>query len=179
MATKTSGTIYLRKKVTQDGSSLVEDSLDLSSFINLAEGKCMRINQIWFQWSTDNYGTINGTDVSASGPDGASIAGQVTTASRATAGLASLSGNATVALNNLYAHVDSNQHIDFIAQDSGLNPVDFNDGYIVATDTLYFAVKGSTVDTWADDLIMSCILECETVKLSKDDAIALAVSQLA
>jgi len=175
MARKDSAVFYLRKKVTSSGTSFVEESIDLSSFVDLPKGKCLRVRQCWFQWSTDNYGPILGVDVSASGPAGASIGGQITTTTRT--GFSSLAGKETIALNNLYAYVDTNETIEFIAQDSGLNPVDFDDGYIVATDAIYFGVKGST-DTFAAALNMSVLMEVEVVTLNKDDAISLATSQL-
>jgi len=176
MAKKTSGTMYLRKRITSNGGTFAQDSLDLSSFVDLPEGVCLRINQIWFQWSTDNFGTIEAADVAAAGPAGASIQGQITTASRTTR--AGFTSNSAVALNNLYAHVDAVPSIDMINQDSGLNPVDFNKGFIVATDSLFFACQMGA-DTFADELNMSCLIECEMIKLNKDDAITLAVSQLA
>ena len=178
MAKVTSGNLYLRKTITQNGSSMVEESIDLSSFVNLPQGECLRIKQVWFEWTTDNFGTINGTDIGASGAaQGASISGQITTTSRAALGVVSFESAGCVAKNNLYAHIDATANIDMITHDSVLNPYEFSDGYIVAVDTLYFGCKGSTVDLWADDLNMTCLIECETVKLSEKDAIALAVGQ--
>jgi hypothetical protein len=176
MAKKTSGIFFLRKTLTSDGATFAQDSLDISSFVNLTDGECVRIKNIWFEWTSDDFFTISGTDIAASGAAaGASISGQVTTDSKST--IHSFAATGMVAKNNLYAHIDATANIDFISQDTGLNPYDFQDGYIVATDSIYFGAKGSAVDTWANDLMMTVLLECETVKLSKDDATALLVGQ--
>jgi len=176
MAKKTSGIFFLRKTLTTNGASFAQDSLDISSFVNLTNGECMRIRNIWFEWTSDDYFTIAGTDIAASGATaGASMSGQVTTDSKTT--INSFAATGMVAKNNIYAHIDATANIDFISQDTGLNPYDFQDGYIVATDSIYFGTKGSSVDTWANDIMMTVLLECETVKLTEKDATALLVGQ--
>ena len=180
MARKSSGIFFLRKTVaTSTDGTFTQDNLDISSFVNLTDGECLRVRNIWFEWTdTDNL-PIHGIDVGASGAaKGASMGGQITTDSKST--LHSFGATGMVAKNNLYAHIGAVADLDFIAQDTGLNPYDFKDGYIVATDAIYFGTmptNGGAAYRFATSLNMTVLLECETVKLSKEDATALLVGQ--
>ena len=108
---------------------------------------------------------------------GASVSGQITTDSKTQ--IHSFGATGMVAKNNVYAHIGVSQDLDLFASDTGLNPYDFKDGYIVATDTIYFGTRQSTgvANRFVDDVKMTVLLECETVKLSKEDATALLVGQ--
>ena len=170
------GTFFLRQYVDTNGTTFAEASLDISSFVNPLQGEVLRVKQAWTDWTSDDAAPIAGTDVAASGATaGASAGGQVTTASRT--GLINLTNNDLVVKNNIYAHIDATANIDMIEQIEGLNPVQFDDGYMVATDTLYFGVDQSSVDSFANNIRYSVMLECEVVKLSLADAQAVLVSQ--
>lgn len=180
MAKKSSGIFFLRKSVdaSTDGT-FTQDNIDISSFVNLTQGECLRIRNIWFEWTaTDNLPLV-GLDVGASGTaKGASMGGQVTTDSKTS--LHSFGATGMIAKNNIYAHINTAADMDFIAQDSGLNPYDFEDGYIVATDAIYFGTMPSDAGATArfsNAVRLTCLLECETVKLTEKDATALLVGQ--
>ena len=79
--------------------------------------------------------------------------------------------------DQIYAHVDATANIDMIAPTASLNPVDYDDGYLVATDSLYFGVDQNTVDGFANNISYSVLLECEIVRMSLSDAQAVLVSQ--
>jgi len=180
MARKTSGIFFLRKTVSAstDGT-FTQDNVDISSFVNLTDGECLRIRNLWFEWTDENNLPIHGIDIGASGTaKGATMGGQVTTDSKTS--LHSFGATGMVAKNNIYAHIGSVADIDFIAQDTGLNPYDFKDGYIVATDAIYFGTMpsdGGAAYRFANVIRMTCLLECETVTLSREDATALLVGQ--
>lgn len=174
--TKT-GTFFLRQYVTMNGTTFNEQSLDISSFVNPLQGEVLRIKQSWTDW-TEGSQPITGDAIHAAGAaGGASAGGQVTTASRT--GLINLTNNDLVTKSTLYAHVDATANVDYMQQQEGLNPVDFDDGYMVATDTLYFGINSNDTDTWAKNSVIaySVMLECEVVKLSLADAQAVLVSQ--
>ena len=170
------GTFFLRQYVDLNGVTFAQTSIDISSFVNPLEGEVLKIKQSWTDWTDDGSKPISGTDVAASGAVAqASAGGQVTTVSRT--GLINLTSNDLVTKNNIYVHIDATANIDMLEQVEGLNPVDFNDGYLVATDNLYFGIDSSDVDTWANNIRYSVMLECEVVKLSLADAQAVLVSQ--
>jgi len=179
MARKTSGIFFLRKTLTCLASGVfAQDNIDISSFVNLTRGECLRIRNIWFEWTdTDNL-SIDGDNVGATGAvKGVSCAGQITTDSKTS--VHSFGATGMIAKNNIYAHIGAVKDVDMVQQDTGLNPYDFKDGYIVATDAIYL---GSIMPTDADfrfltDIKLTVLFECETVTLSREDATALLVGQ--
>jgi len=63
-------------------------------------------------------------------------------------------------------------------EDRAMNPADFKDGFIVASDNIQFAVKSATGAAEFSANIRCCvILECEQVKMSAKDAQAILLSQ--
>jgi hypothetical protein len=173
---KVSGTFFLRQYVDLDGTTFAETSIDISSYVNVLEGHVLRVKKGWSEFTSDNAQPINGTDVAASGAAaGASAAGQVTTETRT--GLLNLTNTNQMLKNQIYVHIDATANIDFLTEDEGLNPMDFEDGYLVATEGIFFGIKSSDVDTWANNIRFSVILECEIVRLSLSDAQAVLVSQ--
>jgi len=172
----TSSTFFLRQYVTTDGTNFAQTTIDISSFVDVLNGHVLKVKRGWSEWTSDDAKPISGTDVRASGAaQGASASGQVTTESRT--GILSLTNTNLLMKNQIYAHVDSTANIDFLTEDEGLNPMDFEDGYLVATEGIFFGVDTSDVDTWAANISFNVILECEIVKLSLSDAQAVLVSQ--
>ena len=64
-----------------------------------------------------------------------------------------------------------------ITNETSVNPSDFEDGYLIATDAIHLNVNQGSGDTFANDIAVKCMLECEIVKLSLPDAQAVLVSQ--
>ena len=167
-----SGTFFLRKEQDTDGTDYIEGSIDVSSFVNVLEGELLRIKQVWFSWTSDQGGPVLGADLGAS--KGCSAVGCVTTETQTA--VSGFTRNSLVGKNTLYAHTDSNTDIDMITNETSVNPVDFDDGYLVATDGIFLGVNQSA-DSFASDIRCSIMLECEIVKLSLTDAQAVLVSQ--
>jgi hypothetical protein len=171
-----SGTFFLRKEQDTNGTTYAESSIDVSSFVNVLEGELLRVKQIWFSWTSDNGDSVTGTDVRASGAvQGASAIACVNTQSQTA--IKGFSDNSLMGKNTLYAHVDSTANIDMITNETSVNPVDFDDGYLVATDGVFLGVNQNATDSWAANIRCSIMLECEIVKLSLTDAQAVLVSQ--
>jgi hypothetical protein len=105
---------------------------------------------------------------------GCSALASISTESRTTTG--DLSNNDVVSLNYIYAHSDSNTLIDMITNNTSVNPADYDDGYLVATDAIHLNVDESA-NTFANPVMAQCLMECEIVKLSLSDAQAVLVSQ--
>jgi len=168
-----SGTFFLRKEQdTAAASAFSSGSIDVSSFVNVLDGELLRIKQAWYSWTSDNGAPILGADVGTS--KGCSATAVITT--EATTTVAGFTNNALVSKNVLYAHSDSNTDIDYITNETSVNPVDFDDGYLVATDAIHLGVSESA-DAFAARIRCSIMLECEIVKLSLSDAQAVLVSQ--
>ena len=168
-----SGTFFLRAVDITDGATMQSTSTDVSSFVNVLDGELLRIKQIWWQWGSDGGGPVRGADLGASA--GCSATASISTESRTTVG--SMSSNDIVSQNTLYAHSDSGTNIDFIGNETSANPSDFDDGYLVATDAIFLNVNQGSGDTFANDIAVTAMMECEIVKLSLSDAQAVLVSQ--
>jgi len=169
-----SGTFFIRQYIAMDGINFAQASIDVSSFVNVLDGEVLKIKRVWTDW-TEGSAPITGDAIAASGAAaGASAGGQVTTESRT--GLINLSNTKLIAKNTLYAHIDATANIDYMQQQEGLNPLDFEDGKLVATDTLYFGIKSNDVDTWAKDITYTVMMECVIFKMSLSDAQAVLVS---
>jgi hypothetical protein len=167
-----SGTFFLRtEQDTAAASALTSTSIDVSSFVNVLDGELLRIKQVWFSWSSDNGAPILGADVGTS--KGCSATAVITTEEPTSY---SFVNNDLVAKNILYAHSDSNTDLDFITNETSVNPMDFDDGFLVATDAIFLAA-GESADAFANRIRASVIMECEIVKLSLTDAQAVLVSQ--
>jgi len=167
-----SGTFYLKDNVITDSGTFVDSTTDISSFVNVLDGEVLRIKQIWWEWETDAGGPVLGADLGTS--KGCSAASSVSTQQRTTIG--SLQNSSIVSINTLYAHSDSNTDIDMITNSTSVNPADFEDGFLVATDALYLNIDMSG-DTFAGNIRANVMMECEIVKLSLSDAQAVLVSQ--
>ena len=169
-----SGTFFLTKHVDggTTGTGFQQEEIDISSFVNVLQGEVVRVKQCWFEWNSDQGGPILSADVGAN--NGASADAQVTVESRTTR--SSFTNNAVMAKNSVYTHCAGAGQLDFYATEMGMNPTDFEDGYLVATDAIYLGISDSA-DPFTADIRCSIKLECEIVKLSLSDAQAVLVSQ--
>lgn len=169
-----SGTFFLSKQV--DGGTTAtgfqQSEIDISSFVNVLQGEVVRVKQVWFQWSDDSGGPIASASIGAN--NGASADAQVTVESQT--GRANFTNNAVMAKNSVYTHCAGAGQMDFYATEMGMNPTDYEDGYLVATDSIYLGMPES-LDPFTNDIRCSVKLECEIVKLSLSDAQAVLVSQ--
>lgn len=167
-----SGTFFLGTTVNSNGITFESTSIDISSFVNVLDGELLRIKQLWWEWGSDDGSPVKGADVGANA--GCSAFASVSTETRTTVG--SLSNNDIVSLNTLYAHCTASTDIDFISNSTSVNPADYEDGFLVATDALHLNVDESS-DTFANPVRCTVKMECEIVKLSLSDAQAVLVSQ--
>lgn len=167
-----SGTFFLRKEQDTNGTTFAEGSIDVSSFVNVLQGELLRVKQCWFSWTSDNGSSVQGADLGAS--KGCSAIACVTT--EQIDSVKGFTANSLLGKNTLYAHTDANTDIDMITNETSVNPVDFDDGYLVATDSIHLGVNQSA-DSFANNIRCSIMLECEIVKLSLTDAQAVLVSQ--
>jgi len=62
------------------------------------------------------------------------------------------------------------------SEDASLNPERFTNGYLIAVEQLYFATQKNG-NIASGDVTVSVVLECTVEKLSKEAALALALSQ--
>ena len=178
MARKSSSVFYLRKGVDTDGVSFNSSNIDISAYIDTLKGSVLRINQVWFEWTSDDGGPIECADVHASDGTCSAVA-QLTTESQD--GIQPLSNTSMIAKHQIYHTVDNTSGtllMTMIHEDNSMNPADFNDGFLVANDTIQLGVSSSpSPHNYASDIRCVALLECEQVKMTASDAQAVLLSQ--
>lgn len=177
MARKSSGVFYLRKYVETNAGNYASKDIDISAYIDTLKGSVLRINQVWFEWTSDDGSPIEVADV---GVDKSVNAGcQIVTESQTS--LQPLSNTSLVAKHQLYLTTDNQSgtnNLILMHEDRAMNPADFDDGYLVANDTIQVGVQDSAAPhTFANPVRCAVILECEQVKMSAKDAQAILLSQ--
>ena len=137
----------------------------------------MRINKCWFEWTSDDGGPIEVADVGAD--ETCSAVAQLTTESQT--GIQPLSNTSMIAKHQIYhttEDVSGTNLMSMIHEDNSMNPADFNDGFLVANDTIQFGVSASpSPHTYAANIRCVVLLECEQVKMTASDAQAVLLSQ--
>jgi len=178
MARKESSVFYLRKGVDTDGTAFNSSNMDISAYIDTLQGHVLRINQVWFEWTSNDGGPIETADVSATQATASAVA-QLTTESQTS--IQPLSNNSMIAKHQIYHSVDDVSGTPLfvmIHEDNSMNPADFNDGFLVANDTIQLGVSCSpSPHTYTEDIRAVVVLECEQVKMTAKDAQSILLSQ--
>jgi len=177
MARKASSTFFLRKAAQTDGIAFNSADIDISAFIDTLEGKVLRVNQVWFEWTSDDGGPIESADIGTD--ETCSAVAQITTESQT--GIVPLTNTSMMAKHQIYhttEDVSGTNLISMIHEDNSMNPADFNEGFLVANDTIQLGVSASpSPHTYAADIRCTIVLECEKVKMTAGDAQAVLLSQ--
>ena len=177
MASKTGSVFYLRKGVDTNGTAFNSSNIDISAYIDTLNGKVLRVNQVWFEWTSDDGGPIECADVGAD--ETCSAVAQLTTETQD--GIQPLTNNSMFAKHQIYhttEDVSGTNLMSMIHEDNSMNPADFNDGYLVANDTIQLGVSASpSPHTYANDIRCVVLLEVERVKMTANDAQTVLLSQ--
>lgn len=178
MAKKTSGTLYLRKTVETNGSTFNSGNIDVSAYVNPLDGEVLRIKKVWGEWASDSGGAILTADVD--GTDGsASAMAQLTTVSQDS--IKQIVDSSLFFKTQLYCTVDNasgTQLFTLMREDNAMNPTDFEDGFLVASDIIQVGVNCSPApQAFVSDIEFQVLIECERVKMSQSDAFAVLSAQ--
>jgi len=177
MARKTSSVFYLRKGADTNTGTYNSSDIDISAYIDTLKGHVLKINQVWFEWTSDSGGPITVADIGVDHSVAASA--QLTTESQTT--IQSLTNTSMIAKNQIYFSTtdeSGTNRIDMIHEDRAMNPADFDDGFLVANDTIQLGVNDlGGVGAFTQPVRCVVLLECEQVKMSAADAQAILLSQ--
>jgi hypothetical protein len=177
MAKKDSSVFYLRKAVDTDGGTFASSDIDISAYIDTLKGNVLRVSKVWFEWTSDDGGPIETADVGADKT--CSAVAQITTESQT--GIQPLSNTSMVAKHQIYHTTDNTSGTNnfiMIHEDTAMNPADFDDGFLVANDTIQLGLSQSpSPHTYDNNIRCVIMLECEQVKMSASDAQAILLSQ--
>lgn len=177
MARKSSSVFYLRKLVETNAGTFASADIDISAYIDTLKGNVLRVNQVWFEWTSDNGAPITVADVGVDHT--VTAAAQITTESQT--GLVPLTNTSLVAKHQIYMTTEDASGTNLLTnyhEDRAMNPADFDDGFLIANDTIQLGVNdGASPHDFSSPVRCSVILECEQVKMSAKDAQAILLSQ--
>ena len=180
---KASDTFFLRGQVVTDSSTQlrVESTIDLGAFVNLGSSKpqILRIHSIQ-QQICDSDGLVPTVDASgAVGEDRTAFLNSVISTKPTELGTGDLPQlnldeviyTAAVNFTNGRNSVDNG----FQTSASDIAPQHLKNGILVGVDTLYLYALGD--NAFAEDVHVNFMLECTVEPATRENAIAIALSQ--
>lgn len=171
MARKRTSTFFLRADQNiNDDNVFYEGEIDLGAYVNVLDKAVLSIKSIQCA-----YTGADGQMPNIQAGEAAAAQWQLTTQSQSTHVL--ISDKSVVASGLLTAFEQGSSTIATIPQEFDVGPNAFrtDDGYFVATESLYLG--GSATSKWAEEVTVSLILECQVVTMDVQDGVALALSQ--
>ena len=167
---------FIRKSLNIDNNNNFQQSeIDLGAYVDALGKAVLRIHNVAIQYTDSNgeprqiTGSTNGTSAVASF--------QLTTQTQS--GLVIAGDNKSLVASgrtNAYAFGTSGAVFPSITSDAlDVAPQAWSGGYLIGVEQLYFGGEAST--GWTGDVYVSIVLECTSETLSKEAAMALALSQ--
>jgi len=173
MAKKQTDSFFIRKSLLVDNAGAhVETSIDLGAYVDALGKSVLRIHNIAVQFS-DSAG--NAAQIAAA-DDSAAIQYQLTTQSQADTVL--ISDKSVIASGIVYGQNQfASDEFPAVSQAMDMLPQLWSNGYLVAVDQIYWAGEASGGWVAAEDMTISCVLECTVETMDERAAMALALSQ--
>lgn len=165
---------FIRQKVTCSGTNFIQETIDLGAFVDALGKSVLKIHSVSVQWKDADATNAN---IGLTAAPGAAVMGwQLTTQSQSALLYAddkSVVSSGVLELYNATAvggvTSGSDDNID-------LQPQMWKNGYIVAVDAMYLGAQQS-VQPSTGDLCCTVVLECTVETMTKEAAMALALSQ--
>ena len=151
-----------------------EEEIDVGAFVDVQGGTLLKIHGIQVVYS-DNTG--RSTNIN----DGETAATQWQLLTQTKTDIVLTEDKAVIASGRIIADGTTfsgpvGDHLpSYVGEDFDLNPTQWVNGYLIATESLYFG--GSASQGWTGDQYVTVILECTTQKMTNKSAMALALSQ--
>jgi hypothetical protein len=166
---------FIRKAITLDNNgSFNQESIDLGAYVDALGKAVLRIHNIAVQYSDPNGGTPDVTKVTPAACDF-----QITTQSQTSMVIAG-DNKSVVASGRMLAYTTDETSASsvpsMVHDDFDVAPQHWTRGYLIGVEQMY--ISGATTSTgWAEDVVVSIVMECQSETLSKEAAMALALSQ--
>jgi hypothetical protein len=167
---------FIRKTVNiNDDLAFYQDTIDLGAYVDALGKSVLRIHNIAVQFSDSTgrtpsiTGSSNGTSCSADF--------QLTTQTQTDMVLTG-QNKSVVASGRLTAYTHATGATGFpsvVSADLDVGPQHWTNGYLIGVEQLYLG--GAATTGWAEEIYVSLIMECTSETLTKEAAMALALSQ--
>lgn len=165
---------FIRQKVECNGTTFTQETIDLGAFVDALGKSVLKIHSVSVQWTDNN--TPGGSIGLTANPGNARMSWQLTTQSQSAiveADDKSVVSSGALELYNASGTAGittgSDDNID-------LQPQMWKNGYIVAVEAMYLGAAQS-VQPSTGDLDVVVVLECTVETMTKESAMALALSQ--
>ena len=163
-----SDSFFIRASVTGNGTTYAETSVDLGAFVDALGKSVLRIHNIQARIVDDDQYSMPSKDNTNY------FAGfQLTTQTQT--GIVSFAERSLIAAGTL-AVGEANGSITAITETNDLMPQDFENGYLVAVDTIFLGID-QRIASDLGEVEAQVIMECTVETLSQSAAMALALSQ--
>lgn len=162
---------FLRKTIDTDNiASFVQEAIDLGAYVDALGKSVLRIHNVQVTYS-DNTGRSSTVNAGSTGVS----QWQLTTQSQSNIVLDS--DKSVISSGRCHMHNGGAAPglADQVTDANGLNLQEWTNGYLVATEQIYFG--GSSSSGFAGDVYVTVVLECTVETMSQSAAMALALSQ--
>ena len=159
--------------LVDDTGSFQQTEIDLGAYVDALGQAVLRIHNIEWQVTAAD-GTAPLMDAGESGQ----CLWQLTTQSKLSTGMATLVDKSVIASGQLWAHnPDGQNEAPSQVYNDTHAPQHYTNGYLVATEQVYLGGLATTPWTASSNVTIAVMLECTVEKMTKESAIALALSQ--
>lgn len=163
---------FIRKSITLTGATYVENEIDLGAYVDALGKAVLRIHNIAVQYSDTQGGT---PDLTSSNNAAADF--QLSTQTQSDMVIAG-DNKAVVSSGRIVAYNEdgSTGVPTYVSQDLDIAPQQWTQGYLIGVEQMYLGGR-RTAAGWNEDVVVSLVMECTSESLSKEAAMALALSQ--
>jgi hypothetical protein len=164
---------FLRKTVNiGDDGNFYQDEIDLGAYVDALGKAVLRIHNIAVSWTDSAARTM---DMDANSVGSADF--QLTTQSQSNMVLSG-TDKSVIASGRLTAcrQISGAGTPSIVSEALDVAPQQWTKGYLVGVDTIYLG-GAATSAGWAEDVYANLVIECTSESLSKEAAMALALSQ--
>lgn len=163
-----SDSFFIRASVTSNDTTYVETSVDLGAFVDALGKSVLRIHNVQMR-------IIDADLVSMPRATGASYNAGLQLNTQTQTALVSYTERGLIANGNLFVGAIG-ADVTAISETNDLMPQDFENGFLVAVDTIHLGINQS-IPSSLGQVVGEVILECTVETLSQAAAMALALSQ--
>jgi len=163
---------FIRKSVTLTGATFVQETIDLGAYVDALGKAVLRIHNIAVQYSDPSGATPDLTTSTNAAADF-----QLTTQTQADMVIAG-DNKSVVSSGRIVAfNIDSTDGVPTqVYQDLDIAPQEWTNGYLIGVEQRNLGGR-RTAAGWDENVVVSLVMECTSETLSKEAAMALALSQ--
>jgi hypothetical protein len=163
-----SDSFFIRASVTGNGTTYAETSVDLGAFVDALGKSVLRIHNIQARIVDENQ-------LSTPSKDNTNYFAGFQLLTQTQTGLVAFTERSLIAAGTLTVG-ETNGSITAMSETNDLMPQDFENGYLVAVDTIFLGID-QNIASDLGEVQAQLILECTVETLSQSAAMALALSQ--